>query len=214
MINYDKLYLALTFRISTFKCELCQKTFVTKGNLKRHTTIAHTGNFPISCSLCNKGFLGKAALNQHTQVAHMGVTYKCTHANCEKEFTTKGNLSFHLNTHTQSFKHFCRYCGMGFYHILPLTTHENLHSGIKPYTCEKCSKTFNSKSVLSQHLKTCGVKVGIYSCDGCNKSFKCKIYLKEHQKIHTAQITELTCDICQKVYGHRSSFYKHKKSHK
>lgn len=38
-----------------FKCNICDKQFTLKGNLKKHQII-HTGEKPFRCSFCDKGF--------------------------------------------------------------------------------------------------------------------------------------------------------------
>ena len=51
------------------KCDLCNKTFTTIGNLNRHRTL-HTGNKTYFCSVCDKGFYRKEHLFGHMGRIH------------------------------------------------------------------------------------------------------------------------------------------------
>ena len=49
-----------------FHCEICGKTFSTKGNLMQHKKY-HTGEKPFGCDICEKALVENSALKRHTR---------------------------------------------------------------------------------------------------------------------------------------------------
>ncbi|XP_052753904.1 zinc finger protein 83-like [Galleria mellonella] len=94
------------------------------------------------------------------------------------------------------------------------TQSKNLHASdntkqrMTPYSCDVCSKCFNRKSTLQQHLLihtgenpySCDRHLIIhtgdkpYSCDECSKCFSQKAHLTQHLLIHTSD-KPYCCDV-------------------
>ena len=93
----------------SFKCQLCDKAFIIKGDLEAHMTIIHTGK------------------NKHPKKEKK---IKCNV--CGKCFTDNGKLGEHMNTHTGEKPFKCQYCGVGFSNRSNHRKHEqSVHHGIK-----------------------------------------------------------------------------------
>ena len=76
--------------------------------------------------------------------------------------------------------------------------------------CEKCNKSFASKSNLNTHIKSVHENVQ-YNCDKCDKSFSLKHHLKHHiESIH--ENVQYICDKCDKSYSWKASLEEHIKS--
>ena len=78
-----------------FQCELCEKKFSAKGNLKRHMLI-HTKVKAHECDICKKKFSIKYSLVQHFRI-HLGEKpFGC--AVCGKWFTHSSGRCKHIRT--------------------------------------------------------------------------------------------------------------------
>ena len=77
------------------KCEVCEKKFKRKDNLKRHT-LTHTKGKAHECDICKKKFYTKTNLVNHFRI-HLGEKpYGC--AECGKWFTQASNRNRHIET--------------------------------------------------------------------------------------------------------------------
>lgn len=74
----------------------------------------------------------------------------------------------------------------GFTRRTDLKKHAYFHTGVKPFKCSICSKTFSRNTNLTKHMKTHSNSSAIksHSCDKCPKNFATHIELLRHQKTH------------------------------
>ncbi|XP_077298581.1 uncharacterized protein LOC143919873 isoform X3 [Arctopsyche grandis] len=76
--------------------------------------------------------------------------------------------------------------------------HKKLHTGIQPFKCDTCLKSFIHKDQLVLHLKShTGEKP--YKCEICLKSYSKKSSLVTHAKKRTG-IKPHKCEICLKSF--------------
>lgn len=70
-------------KLPRFQCDVCQRNFVHKSHLVRHSMV-HTGSKPYRCDQCDKSFNRKEHLQRHV-IVHTGIKpFKCSW--CEKSF--------------------------------------------------------------------------------------------------------------------------------
>lgn len=136
------------------------------------------------CSECSKTFPSPESLHEHVQLIHEQSTrlasnrYLCNI--CQKEFSLKGDLTRHLNS----------------------------HNGIKPYECEHCNKTFTLKSNLRQHLTTHQLDK-TFACPMCSKSFGNRRNLNLHLRRHEQARANFTCTKCGRSFLAKSDHFFH-----
>ncbi|XP_054167407.1 zinc finger protein 729-like [Oppia nitens] len=89
--------------------------------------------------------------------------YMCRYKGCSKRFKLKSHLSLHSST----------------YHSMTNQSTEDTNNNM---SCDVCHKTFNTKTLLNNHLKTHYVRRTKYRCSECGKSLSTKRYLRIHQR--------------------------------
>lgn len=107
---------------SPHKCDLCQKEFFTKFQLKEHK-LAHFEETPFICQHCGTGFRNRTGLNSHM---------------------------FHK--HSKEKKHACTECTKTFKTRTQMLVHSRIHSGSKPFACSVCTYRSTTRGNMRLHL--------------------------------------------------------------
>ncbi|XP_053716157.1 putative transcription factor Ovo-like 1a [Synchiropus splendidus] len=118
--------------VTTFVCQVCQKTFQYQRMLNRHLK-CHADTKRHLCSFCGKGFNDTFDLKRHVRT-HTGVRpYKCS--SCEKAFTQRCSLESHMKKiHSVTLKYAYK------------------ERRNKLYVCEECGHTAGTQDELLHHL--------------------------------------------------------------
>uniref|UniRef100_A0A3B5QRW5 Growth factor independent 1B transcription repressor n=1 Tax=Xiphophorus maculatus TaxID=8083 RepID=A0A3B5QRW5_XIPMA len=110
-------------------------------------------------------------------------TYHCI--TCDKVFSTSHGLEVHVRRSHSGMRPFgCSICRKTFGHAVSLEQHMNVHSQEKSFECKMCGKSFKRSSTLSTHLLIHS-DTRPYPCQYCGKRFHQKSDMKKHTYIHT-----------------------------
>lgn len=159
-----------------FHCEVCNRIFVSKGNLLMHMNIHNTDK--VSTPKTNKP-----------------LPYTCIY--CNKQFGRPHEKVKHERIHTGEKPYKCEVCGKTFRITYCLTLHMRTHSGDRPYECKQCGKSFKAHSVYNHHLMTHS-EVRAYKCPYCPKAFKTAVLLNGHKNSHTKPFA---CTVCNRRFA-------------
>ena len=133
-----------------FQCDICDKLFSSKSNLKKHIDTIHLKLKSHKCEECGKTFNQKGNLKYHVNSVHLKIKpYKCEE--CWKTFGSEQDLKRHKDAVHLKLKPFkCDECGISFATEGNLKTHINqVHH---PYKCKYCEELFDDQDSLDGHV--------------------------------------------------------------
>ncbi|KAI4455323.1 zinc finger protein [Holotrichia oblita] len=219
-----------------FTCEICNKGFRRRFDLKRHK-VTHTNVEMSECSICFKlvtdvkrhmkthfsqhicdicgsKFAWKCNLIKHIRIHTGDRPYTCEM--CGKSFTQKSTLDIHIKSiHTGEKRHICENCGKKFTTSAELRKHSGVHipNSEKKFVCEinGCDKAFVTKQRRHDHMKRHNPDKK-HKCTICHKGFFSGQSLRRHHIIHTGE-KPFECDTCHKRFNRKSNLQIHFKSH-
>lgn len=224
-------------RFSTFACNLCERQFRTRSNLKEHRNycsgnlpyycshtncdkrfpsatklknhvkLKHDKKFSAICSICNIGFVKASDYKYHMVTHSTEKKFNCS--KCDKSYKTLSNLNFHMKYHNKKLPFICEICQKGFMRKEYLEAHVNVHNGIKTFVCQVCDKRFVSQKNLDAHMKYHDGNVKKKGCNICGKMLTTGF--EEHLRTHL-NLKEFECDICDLRFNTKGALSKHNKN--
>ena len=118
----------------------------------------------IECIYCGQTYnntdSNTSAMRKHLSTVHsdklpdedkLPYERKCAYAKCQfcdKEFynnAVRKKEVHEIRYHTKKYTFVCQHCGKGFASSDNHIIHERIHTGVKPYKCNFCKKSFSSK---------------------------------------------------------------------
>ncbi|XP_030597793.1 zinc finger protein 345-like [Archocentrus centrarchus] len=242
-------------------CNHCGKTFVESTALKTHrrshslevcdgevgkspadsqilTSDAEKARMPAQmppcCKVCGESFQSKGSLRKHAK-SHSaesicGVCGESLHPSetltehlqshrdagkiCHICGKTYQNIETHMRSHTGVKPYHCTICRKSFPRPGALRRHKRIHSGERPYICEFCGKTFIDNGALTTHIRnhTGNKPSNRVSCETCGKSLASIHVLEVHKRIHTGE-KPFQCRICRKAFRQVGGLNAHMLTH-
>lgn len=189
---------------SGLKCQNCDKSFFTRGQLKTHLVNNKCGADPEICNLCNCSFQSKKSLNRH-YMFHANL--KVDGAEVEKIYDKKIDG-----------KYICTICNIiiesrdRLYVIAHYITDHNAK-----LECKACAKLFEKqrhlyKHITKRHAPGATDQSVSLNCRYCGKHFRTRYHLREHEPTHTNERAHL-CKICGLGFNTSSTLKSHEKRH-
>ena len=168
----------------TFKCNICNITFVEAAHMDNHMRSKHLAIRPYACSMCKFRSSYKQVLTRHMKERHLNSTkFICSY--CKKKFHDENLLKEHEKNHLV---HQCPLCPFKASSLVKLAEHrseKHMEIGmVKPLQCDECLAQFSSYRALKRHVvKICPLTHGgqkSFKCDKCHSRFTCLSSMKQH----------------------------------
>ena len=127
--------------------------------------------------------------------------------------STKTNLWRHSFVHTGKKPFSCEKCGKQFARKDALLVHQRRHIGYKMYKCDMCWRSFASAETFQAHKRVVHNKESAYRCHICGMIMAWKRSLERHYMIHTGE-KPFSCKICGKPFRRSYHLNQHLNLHK
>lgn len=187
-----------------FTCEECGKKFARKYNFQRHLQ-SHSAD-TWRCGICNQYFENQSALDQHASIKHQ----KCICEICGEVYKDTSTLNRHVASKHDGGRFLCPFegCARKFSRRTDYLDHVNIHTGDKPFSCNKCSSKFTSRVSHKHHENACSGTTSL-SCVVCLCTFQRPDSLQDH--IRAAHEGKVFRCVCGFMYKYRSGLNRHKR---
>ncbi|XP_061788842.1 zinc finger and BTB domain-containing protein 40 isoform X2 [Nerophis lumbriciformis] len=201
-----------------YVCQYCKAVFAQSIELSRHVR-THTGDRPYVCRECGKGYIQASGLTAHLQTFH-NMQHPLDCLKCCLSFQTLEEHQKHVEEfHVKDF-HKCSTCNKVLTSTVLLEKHKTLHTGIKPFTCNLCNKSYQQLSGLWYHNRTNHPDVytsqtrqlkTLVQCETCFRFFPSSASLAKHtQSEHEGlAASSVHCPHCQIVFGEHDELQEH-----
>ena len=136
----------------SYLCDDCGYGALNRSELKRHVDTIHKGLKPHICSICGVGFGIKNDLKTHIK-RHTGNKDHLCHY-CDYKSVDSSSLSQHIKmVHEKERPFVCSTCGSSFGTKQKLKIHMNRHTGTKTHLCKYCDFKAVESSGLNRHIR-------------------------------------------------------------
>ncbi|XP_034939321.1 zinc finger protein 154-like [Chelonus insularis] len=137
--------------VKPYICEICGKAFSQSANKRKHEKIHKQGTKPYVCDTCGRSFFEAEEMRLHKAGHGGGKPRECDY--CGEHFRRLSEIADHVRRfHTFERPHTCAFCSKSFYSLYSLKQHVMIHTGQKPFVCDRCGSKFTQKGNLARHI--------------------------------------------------------------
>ena len=194
---------------NNYQCLYCDEEFISAHNLKKHEKKYHQDHLFYNDKQSPK-------LNSHVIDVQIETFNKYQCLECDKEFSSPRNLRKHVDKSHQDQKlHECDVCHKQFAKKKHLKAHLHVHTGEKPFACNKSPMKFSQRDSMKKHKSLHVVNHSqkqLFTCVICQKKLPKKDALKDHLWLHNEE-KPFSCDKCPIRFTLRETMMAHKKLH-
>ncbi|KAJ8922320.1 hypothetical protein NQ315_004263 [Exocentrus adspersus] len=155
-----------------YVCNNCSAEFQSKEEVEKHY---ETHEEKYECNVCNNVISGALNFSCHMQLHRQDKQFPCPL--CRHITNRKSAMLVHImRLHFKKYDFQCQSCGKGFTDASTFKEHENVHLGLKPFTCIVCNKEFvYSRYLVAHQVRNHRVRVldkdSKTQCHMCSKIF-------------------------------------------
>ncbi|KAM3955324.1 uncharacterized protein ACR2FA_010774 [Aphomia sociella] len=159
----------------------------------------------LMCNICNRLLANQLTFDHHMQ-RHNGCRYICEH--CGKGFPVLLELHMHqVARHGTGPFLQCQHCTYKAPRKLNLIEHERLHTGERPYTCDKCGLTFRRRAIWRKHMIYHTEKT--VQCLQCPRKFFRRSEMLAHANSMHERMYVYLCHKCDATYAKTETVRRH-----
>ncbi|CAN7985106.1 unnamed protein product, partial [Ixodes hexagonus] len=224
------------------ECNECHRTFSSRSNLGTHKRTIHSSK-TFACDLCPRVSKSARRLHLHVMNVHQKTAADSVCEHCSKRFTTIRKLQHHMavmhmgdgacladgkNPFPLLTVYRCKQCPHVTFSQYRNKAHAITHTGVMPFACPQCDKTFVMRDVLNRHIllkhnegkeKQCPhckrrfisdsryyshvrfhEKNAGFVCDQCGQLFESKGFLEQHAQRHLSAEKTWSCHVCSHTF--------------
>ena len=181
-------------------CQMCQKSFSQRGNLRKHNATVHGSEDPskaiFTCKLCAARFVSSSRLTHHKITVHdveeLGPSLAIKMSpSCHDDIGDKSDST------SRTWCDMCKklFASIGSHRKHMDAVHGYGDSSIATYICESCPASFVSSATLAKHRSDLHdlIEVGLYECEVCNKQSDALHKIQFHLvTVHSIEKSEIT----------------------
>ncbi|EEC13276.1 zinc finger, C2H2 type, putative, partial [Ixodes scapularis] len=129
-------------------CAVCGKAFARNSDRNRHVKI-HTGVRPFQCDVCSRKF----RQSWHLQLSLMPPADPQAEFDNIPAYPQAESYTAHP---LYTLQPICAVCGKAFARNSDRNRHVKIHTGVRPFQCDVCSRKFRQSWHLQYHRSTHG----------------------------------------------------------